>query len=140
MSRASWLLTCSPCAGLASLAALTTGLLILGYAWSSFLRGAAYGYDDPYSPDAADAASTAPPAPVPRRGAGYPPVLAYYISGGHGDSVRMTRLLKAVYHPRNRYLLHLDAGAPRGGGGRESVGLAPPSAPPPTRSSISVAL
>jgi hypothetical protein len=38
-------------------------------------------------------------------------VLAYYISGGHGESVRMTRLLKAVYHPRNRYLLHLDAGA-----------------------------
>ncbi|XP_048568193.1 beta-glucuronosyltransferase GlcAT14A-like [Triticum urartu] len=111
MPRASWLLACSPCAGLASLAALTTGLLVLGYASSSFLRDAAYGYDDPYSPDAADAASTAPPATVPRRGAGYPPVLAYYISGGHGDSVRMTRLLKAVYHPRNRYLLHLDAGA-----------------------------
>ena len=115
MSRASWLLTCSPCAALAGLAAFTTTLLVLGYASSSrpgsiLLRdAAAYEYDDavPYSPtDGAASSST-----VPRRGAGYPPVLAYYISGGHGESVRMTRLLKAVYHPRNRYLLHLDAGA-----------------------------
>uniref|UniRef100_A0ACD5VTN6 Uncharacterized protein n=1 Tax=Avena sativa TaxID=4498 RepID=A0ACD5VTN6_AVESA len=110
MTRASWLLKCHPCAALASLAALTTTLLVLGYASSSrpssFLRDAAHGHDDvPYSPDG-DAASS---ATVPRRGA-YPPVLAYYISGGHGESVRMTRLLKAVYHPRNRYLLHLDAG------------------------------
>ncbi|XP_051226809.1 beta-glucuronosyltransferase GlcAT14A-like [Lolium perenne] len=108
MSRSSWLLTFSPCAALASLAAVTTTLLVLGYASSrptSFLKDAAgYEYDDvPYSPAAS--------ATVPRRGAGYPPVLAYYISGGHGESVRMTRLLKAVYHPRNRYLLHLDAGA-----------------------------
>jgi hypothetical protein len=108
MSRASWLLTCSPCAALAALAALTTTLLVLGYASSrptSFLKDAGHEYDDvAYSPDAASAT-------VPRRGAAYPPVLAYYISGGHGESVRMTRLLKAVYHPRNRYLLHLDAGA-----------------------------
>lgn len=107
MPRGSWLLTCSPCAALASLAVLTTSLLVLGYVSSSFLKGAAYEYDDPYSPDV----EAAPAAAVPRRGPGYPPVLAYYISGGHGDCVRMTRLLKAVYHPRNRYLLHLDAGA-----------------------------
>ncbi|KAL2509696.1 Core-2/I-branching beta-1 [Forsythia ovata] len=42
-------------------------------------------------------------------GAGYPPAFAYYISGGRGDGERIFRLLLAVYHPRNRYLLHIDA-------------------------------
>ncbi|KZV51790.1 xylosyltransferase 2 [Dorcoceras hygrometricum] len=36
------------------------------------------------------------------------PRLAYFISGTNGDSVRMQRLLQALYHPRNHYLLHLD--------------------------------
>ncbi|KAL5825514.1 hypothetical protein ACOSQ3_021577 [Xanthoceras sorbifolium] len=49
---------------------------------------------------------------VPSKGRGYPPVLAYWICGGKGDSKRMLRLLKAIYHPRNQYLLQLDAGAP----------------------------
>uniref|UniRef100_A0A5B7B1Y2 Putative xylosyltransferase 1-like n=1 Tax=Davidia involucrata TaxID=16924 RepID=A0A5B7B1Y2_DAVIN len=43
------------------------------------------------------------------RGVGYPPAFAYYISGGHGDGGRIFRLLLAVYHPRNRYLLHIGA-------------------------------
>eukprot|EP00268_Persea_americana_P063239 TRINITY_DN8188_c0_g2_i2.p1 TRINITY_DN8188_c0_g2~~TRINITY_DN8188_c0_g2_i2.p1 ORF type:complete len:363 (-),score=54.53 TRINITY_DN8188_c0_g2_i2:883-1971(-) len=37
-----------------------------------------------------------------------PPRIAYYISGSGGDGPRVFRLLSAVYHPRNRYLLHLD--------------------------------
>eukprot|EP00245_Coleochaete_scutata_P003056 TRINITY_DN14363_c0_g1_i1.p1 TRINITY_DN14363_c0_g1~~TRINITY_DN14363_c0_g1_i1.p1 ORF type:complete len:376 (+),score=43.35 TRINITY_DN14363_c0_g1_i1:74-1129(+) len=37
-----------------------------------------------------------------------PPILAYAIGGTMGDSSRMLRLMKAVYHPRNQYLLHLD--------------------------------
>uniref|UniRef100_A0A0D9V6A6 Glycosyltransferase n=1 Tax=Leersia perrieri TaxID=77586 RepID=A0A0D9V6A6_9ORYZ len=111
MPHGSWLLqTCSPSAALASLAVVTTSVLILGYASTSFLLSA----------DGADVVEAAPASVVPRRGPGYPPVLAYYISGGHGHSVRMTRLLKAVYHPRNRYLLHLDAGA----GAYERVRLA----------------
>ncbi|CAK9154783.1 unnamed protein product [Ilex paraguariensis] len=44
-----------------------------------------------------------------RHGTGYPPAFAYYISGGHGDSDRMFRLLLSIYHPRNRYLLHIGA-------------------------------
>lgn len=36
------------------------------------------------------------------------PRLAYFISGTSGESVRMKRLLQALYHPRNHYLLHLD--------------------------------
>ncbi|PWA51831.1 glycosyl transferase, family 14 [Artemisia annua] len=40
---------------------------------------------------------------------GDPPVLAYWIYGSSGDSQRMVRLLKATYHPRNQYLLLLDA-------------------------------
>ncbi|KAJ8769491.1 hypothetical protein K2173_012751 [Erythroxylum novogranatense] len=54
------------------------------------------------------------PKPFPsviRHGAHYPPSFAYYISGGRGDADRMRRLLLAVYHPRNRYLLHLNIDA-----------------------------
>ncbi|CAO2182740.1 unnamed protein product [Urochloa humidicola] len=105
----SWLATCSPWSAFAALAALMTSALVLSYASSSFLnQQAAYEYDDPSSPDAESSPSA---LLVPRKGPGYPPVFAYYITGGHGDSLRVTRLLKAVYHPRNRYLLHLDAGA-----------------------------
>ncbi|PON53185.1 Glycosyl transferase [Parasponia andersonii] len=48
---------------------------------------------------------------TPSRGKGYPPVLAYWICGSNGDSERIMRLLKAIYHPRNQYLLQLDAGS-----------------------------
>ncbi|XP_049388145.1 beta-glucuronosyltransferase GlcAT14B-like [Solanum stenotomum] len=37
-----------------------------------------------------------------------PPSIAYLISGSTKDSSRILRLLFAVYHPRNQYLLHLD--------------------------------
>ncbi|XP_042512762.1 beta-glucuronosyltransferase GlcAT14B-like isoform X2 [Macadamia integrifolia] len=37
-----------------------------------------------------------------------PPRVAYFISGSEGDGPRILRLLHAVYHPRNQYLLHLD--------------------------------
>ncbi|KAL1561651.1 beta-glucuronosyltransferase GlcAT14A-like [Salvia divinorum] len=40
-----------------------------------------------------------------------PPRLAYLISGSANDSGRVLRLLHAVYHPRNQYLLHLDRSA-----------------------------
>lgn len=46
---------------------------------------------------------------VPSKGRDYPPVLAYWICGTSGDGKRMLRLLKAIYHPRNQYLLQLDA-------------------------------
>ncbi|KAK2405174.1 beta-glucuronosyltransferase GlcAT14A [Trifolium repens] len=42
-----------------------------------------------------------------QHGSHYPPAFAYFISGGHGDKDRIFRLMLAVYHPRNRYLLHL---------------------------------
>jgi len=42
-----------------------------------------------------------------------PPSFAYYIYGGGGDKERILRLLFAVYHPRNRYLLHLSSEASR---------------------------
>lgn len=48
---------------------------------------------------------------IPSKGPDDPPVLAYSISGSHGDSRRMLRLVKAIYHPRNQYLLLLDAGS-----------------------------
>ncbi|GER34802.1 Core-2/I-branching beta-1,6-N-acetylglucosaminyltransferase family protein [Striga asiatica] len=39
------------------------------------------------------------------------PSLAYFISGSAKDSGRVVRLLHAIYHPRNHYLLHLDTSA-----------------------------
>jgi protein xylosyltransferase len=39
------------------------------------------------------------------------PRLAYLISGSEGDGQRIKRLLGAIYHPRNQYLLHLDKAA-----------------------------
>ncbi|XP_002960850.2 beta-glucuronosyltransferase GlcAT14A [Selaginella moellendorffii] len=48
------------------------------------------------------------------------PRLAYLISGTRGDGDRMKRVLQAIYHPRNQYLLHLDLEAPP----RERVELA----------------
>ncbi|CAD6206235.1 unnamed protein product [Miscanthus lutarioriparius] len=40
------------------------------------------------------------------------PRFAYLISGSAGDAGMMRRCLLALYHPRNRYVLHLDAEAP----------------------------
>ncbi|TKY64667.1 Xylosyltransferase 1 [Spatholobus suberectus] len=51
------------------------------------------------------------PKHVVSKGKGYPPVLAYWILGTKGESKKMLRLLKAVYHPRNQYLLQLDDGS-----------------------------
>lgn len=36
------------------------------------------------------------------------PRFAYLISGTKGEGAQVKRLLQAVYHPRNYYLLHLD--------------------------------
>ncbi|KAK4770117.1 hypothetical protein SAY87_030649 [Trapa incisa] len=42
----------------------------------------------------------------------YPVTFAYLISASRGDSVKLTRLLRALYHPANFYLIHLELGAP----------------------------
>ncbi|KAJ4709786.1 Beta-glucuronosyltransferase [Melia azedarach] len=73
-------------------AALLSLLLLLLYSFSTF-------------------SSSRPFPSVIHHGAHYPPAFAYYISGGRGDKDRIFRLLLAVYHPRNRYLLHLAADA-----------------------------
>ncbi|OMO88105.1 Glycosyl transferase, family 14 [Corchorus olitorius] len=48
---------------------------------------------------------------IVQHGLHYPPAFGYYIFGGRGDKDRIFRLLLAVYHPRNRYLLQLGADA-----------------------------
>ncbi|KAK4762841.1 hypothetical protein SAY86_008609 [Trapa natans] len=56
--------------------------------------------------------SSGSPFPTPiHHGPHHPPSFAYYIYGGRGDRNRIFRLFLAVYHPRNRYLLHLGAEA-----------------------------
>ncbi|KAH1236306.1 Beta-glucuronosyltransferase GlcAT14B [Glycine max] len=37
-----------------------------------------------------------------------PPSLAYLVSGSKGDGAAVTRVLLALYHPNNRYVVHLD--------------------------------
>lgn len=51
------------------------------------------------------------PYAVPSTNTHHPPSFAYYISGGRGHKDQMFQLLLAVYHPRNRYLLHLGSDA-----------------------------
>lgn len=49
-----------------------------------------------------------------------PPAIAYLIMASKGDTPQLQRLLLAVWHPHNVYLLHLDAEA----SGHEHEGLA----------------
>jgi hypothetical protein len=62
-------------------------------------------------PGVAPSASASAASAV-RRGPDAPPCLAYLLIGARGDGRRLLRLLLAVYHPRNRYVLHLSADAP----------------------------
>jgi hypothetical protein len=57
------------------------------------------------------ASSVTAAASAVRRGPDAPPCLAYLLAGRRGDGRRLLRLLLAVYHPRNRYVLHLSADA-----------------------------
>ncbi|XP_010927248.1 beta-glucuronosyltransferase GlcAT14A [Elaeis guineensis] len=79
------------------IAAFVIGALVLRVFSHSFLHGGIWAVDEGFEPVAVS------------RGPGDPPVFAYWISGTSGESEKILRLLKAVYHPRNRYLLHLDA-------------------------------
>lgn len=42
----------------------------------------------------------------------YPTTFAYLISASKGDGSKLKRLLLALYHPGNYYLIHMDYGAP----------------------------
>lgn len=50
------------------------------------------------------------PQSPPARALAAPPRFAYLISGSADDGDRIKRLLHAVYHPLNLYLIHLDLG------------------------------
>ncbi|XP_057531210.1 beta-glucuronosyltransferase GlcAT14B-like [Amaranthus tricolor] len=51
--------------------------------------------------------SPPPPPPLPPL-----PRFAYLISGSKGDLHKLWRVLQAVYHPRNQYIVHLDLESP----------------------------
>ncbi|RDX84031.1 Beta-glucuronosyltransferase GlcAT14A, partial [Mucuna pruriens] len=42
----------------------------------------------------------------------YPVTFAYLISASKGDGGKLKRLVRALYHPGNYYLIHMDSGAP----------------------------
>ncbi|XP_043712282.1 beta-glucuronosyltransferase GlcAT14A-like [Telopea speciosissima] len=78
------------------------GLVLLGAFYSSF-------FQDEFSDISNETVELPPAAPFVSKGSGFPPVLAYWISGCKGDNGKILRLLKAAYHPRNQYILSLDA-------------------------------
>ncbi|GFZ09385.1 core-2/I-branching beta-1,6-N-acetylglucosaminyltransferase family protein [Actinidia rufa] len=49
---------------------------------------------------------------MPKSGNPYPVTFAYLISASKGDVQRLTRVLRALYHPGNYYLIHVDYDAP----------------------------
>ncbi|GFY98055.1 core-2/I-branching beta-1,6-N-acetylglucosaminyltransferase family protein [Actinidia rufa] len=49
---------------------------------------------------------------LPKSGNPYPVTFAYLISASKGDVQRLTRVLWALYHPGNYYLIHVDYDAP----------------------------
>ncbi|KAJ0667351.1 putative glycosyl transferase, family 14, beta-glucuronosyltransferase GlcAT14A/B/C [Helianthus annuus] len=65
-------------------------------------------------------AAAAPPSafvehklhPIPTSSLPPPPRLAYLISGSKHDGSMLRRTLLALYHPNNRYVVHLDADSP----------------------------
>ncbi|XP_008811440.2 beta-glucuronosyltransferase GlcAT14A-like [Phoenix dactylifera] len=84
------------------IAAFVVGALALRVLSHSLLRGGIPAADQGFRPVALS------------RGPGDPPVFAYWMSGTGGEGEKILRLLKAVYHPRNSYLLHLDADSTAG--------------------------
>ncbi|KAL8252583.1 hypothetical protein R6Q59_036276 [Mikania micrantha] len=86
-----------------------THLKFLGLVTLSLLLGASY-FQHGYSDGATGVPNTnRNRGMVPSKRPGEPPVLAYWIHGSRGDGQRIRRVLKAAYHPRNQYLLLLDA-------------------------------
>ena len=95
------LLATSPSFQLPSSSAATSRLFLTPASRSSSARPA-------LPPLFVEPALSRPPPPP----AASLPRFAYVISGSAGDAGMMRRCLLALYHPRNRYVLHLDAQAP----------------------------
>ncbi|KAJ1684877.1 hypothetical protein LUZ63_016267 [Rhynchospora breviuscula] len=72
----------------------------------SFISSILYFTTSSYSTSSLPAAP-----PLLLRGPSHPPSFAFLLSGHRSDSARLLRLLLALYHPRNRYLLYLSADA-----------------------------
>ncbi|KAI3977925.1 hypothetical protein MKX01_036765 [Papaver californicum] len=80
---------------------ITGSLVALGAFWNSFFwRGFAGAAEDFSYVNK-----------TPSKDDGLPPVFSYLISGTKGESERILRLVKSIYHPRHIYLLYLDAGS-----------------------------
>ncbi|KAG9154493.1 hypothetical protein Leryth_024651 [Lithospermum erythrorhizon] len=82
---------------------LGASLILLG-SFSHLSNLGSYGYSG-------EIEEQSTPKNLPSKNLGSPPILAYSISGSDGDGQRIMRLLKAIYHPRNQYLLLLDEAA-----------------------------
>jgi len=92
--------------------------LAIGSALSLLLLVALTTFPSPFPSSSAPSSSSlfvehklspSPPSPAAEAS---PPRIAFLISGSAGDASALRRVLLALYHPRNRYILHLDAEAP----------------------------
>lgn len=87
--------------------------LAVGSALSLLLLVALTTFPSPSAPSSTSALfvehKLAPSPPSPSASL---PRIAFLISGSAGDASALRRVLLALYHPRNRYILHLDAEAP----------------------------
>ncbi|KAK6797817.1 hypothetical protein RDI58_005519 [Solanum bulbocastanum] len=97
------------CVRLSVFVAATLLLLVVGFLCSRFdddqYRKVMNNFSDDHSN--VDTSTTIKMINPSKGRPGDPPILAYWFFGFRGESKRMLRLLKAVYHPRNQYLLHL---------------------------------
>lgn len=88
------------------LTSLVSLFLIFSFSYPSSSPSASSSAPHARSATAEDAAAAALLSSSPP-----PPSIAYFLAGSAGDDGRLLRLLYAVYHPRNLYLLLLDGAA-----------------------------
>ncbi|KAK8954212.1 hypothetical protein KSP39_PZI002244 [Platanthera zijinensis] len=93
---------------LATLSSPETPFVLLPFSLFSSLLSSSPASSSFYAPTFVESklrsSSSSPSLPVPPR-------LAYLISGSSGDGGLLIRTLEALYHPSNRYVVHLEAAA-----------------------------
>lgn len=91
---------------LTTLSSPETPFVLLPFSFFSSLLSSSPASSAFYAPTFVESKLQASPSSKPTP---LPPRIAYLISGSAGDGRMLKRTLLAVYHPTNRYVVHLDA-------------------------------
>uniref|UniRef100_A0A1D1ZHJ4 Xylosyltransferase oxt n=1 Tax=Anthurium amnicola TaxID=1678845 RepID=A0A1D1ZHJ4_9ARAE len=91
---------------------LVSSLSTIHTIFSSFPTKSGSNQTAPIFVESKVSSSVPPPSPSPPTADDTVPRLAYLVSGSKGDLERLWRALRALYHPRNQYVVHLDLEAP----------------------------